>query len=147
MPGEMPEFTEPGHVLRGNDPPCEAPLVARIQRQGRRISRRVVAVERSNLGVGMRFLLALALFLPTLFVALPLVGGLNPLGLATALTVSLAVAVLAITVHIRVEPTAAVMRVRTISLRERAQLFLRLRDPDAPGRTRSRAPSAGSAAA
>lgn len=95
---------------------------------------------------GMRLRLLLALFLPALFIALPAVGA-NPLGLATALTASLAVAFLVVAVHVRLEPTAAAMRVRTISLRECAQLFLRLRDPDAPGRTRPRAPSPGSAAA
>jgi len=102
-------------------------------------------VERINPGVRLKLLLAL--FLPALFIALPAVGGANPLGLATALTASLAVAILAVAVHIRLEPSAAAMRVRTISLRERAQLFLPLRDPDQPGRTRPRAPSPGSAAA
>jgi hypothetical protein len=95
----------------------------------------------------MRLRLLLALFLPALFIALPAVGGVNPLGVATALTASLAVAMFVVAVHIRLEPTAVAAQVRTVSLRERAQLFLRLRDPDAPGRTRPRAPSPGSAAA
>jgi hypothetical protein len=89
----------------------------------------------------------LALFLPALFIALPAVGGVNPIGLATALTVSLAVAILVVAGHIRLEPTAAAMRVRALTLRERAQLFVSQRDPDARGRTRPRAPSPGSAAA
>lgn len=112
---------------------------------------------------GMRLKLVLALFLPELFVVLPVVGGVNPLSLVTALTASVAVAnplglaagltaslaviLLAMAVHFRLEPAAAEMRVRAISLRERAQWFVSLRDPDARGRTRSRAPSLGSAAA
>lgn len=91
--------------------------------------------------------LLLALFLPALFVALPTVGGAGPLGLATALTTGLAAAlVIAVVVPVRLE---APVRVRAISLRGRAKLsvFLRLRDPDAPGRTRPRAPGLGSAAA
>lgn len=95
---------------------------------------------------GTRLKLLLALLLPALFVALPVVGG-NPVGLTTALTAALAIAIVAIAVHVRVEPTAAATRVRAISLRERAQLFLRLCDPDAPGRTRPRAPSSDSTAA
>lgn len=95
----------------------------------------------------MRLRLLLALFLPALFIALPAVGGVNPLGVATALTASLAVAMFVVAVHIRLEPAAVAAQVRTVSLRERAQLFLRLRDPDQPGRTRPRAPSPGSATA
>jgi hypothetical protein len=94
-----------------------------------------------------RLKLVLALFLPALFMMLPAAGGVNPLGLATALTASLAVALFTVALHVRLEPTAAAAAVRTVSLRERAQLFLRLRDPDARGRTRPRAPSPGSAAA
>jgi hypothetical protein len=46
-------------------------------------------------------------------------------------------------------PTAVPARVRAISLRERARksVFLRLRDPDASGRPRPRAPGAALAAA
>lgn len=94
----------------------------------------------------MRARLVLALFLPALFVALPAANGLG--ALATALTAGLAVAlVVAVVLPARLE-TAPVL-VRTLSLRERAKLtvFLRLRDPDAPGRTRPRAPGFGSAAA
>lgn len=91
----------------------------------------------------------LALFLPALFVVLPAAGGSSPLGLATALTAGLAAALVACALHVRLAPTATAAHVRTISLRERARLanFIRLRDPDAPGRTRPRAPSSGSAAA
>lgn len=94
----------------------------------------------------MRVRLVLALFLPALFIALPAAGGLGDL--AGALTVGLAAAlVIAVVLPVPLEtiPTA----VRTLSLRERAKLtvFLSLRDPDAPGRTRPRAPGLGSAAA
>jgi hypothetical protein len=95
----------------------------------------------------MRVKLVLALFLPALFLALP--GGQGPLGLATALTAGIAAAfVVAVVLQGRLE-TAVPMHVRAVSLRERARLanFIRLRDPDAPGRTRPRAPSSGSAAA
>ena len=94
----------------------------------------------------MRARLALALFLPALFIALP--GGTSALGLATAFTASLAALFLAVALHVRL-PATAPTHVRAISLRERARLatFLRLRDPDAAGRTRSRAPSAAQAAA
>jgi len=118
-------------------------------------------VERTYFGVRLK--LMLALFLPELFVVLPVVGGINPLSLATALTASVAVAnplglaaaltaslaavLLALAAHFRLEPAAAAMRVRAISLRERAQLFLSLRDPDARGRVRPRAPSQGIATA
>lgn len=95
----------------------------------------------------MRVKLVLALFLPALFMALPVLGGHGPLGLATALTAGIAAAfAVALVVHVRLE-TAAPPHVRTVSLRERAQLRVRLRDPDAPGRTRPRAPSPDSAAA
>ncbi|MFI7121198.1 DUF6412 domain-containing protein [Amycolatopsis sp. NPDC049868] len=118
-------------------------------------------MERTYFGVRLK--LMLALFLPELFVVLPVVGGINPLSLATALTASVAVAnplglaaaltaslaavLLALAAHFRLEPAAAAMRVRAISLRERAQLFLSLRDPDARGRVRPRAPSPGIATA
>ncbi|MGY6652274.1 DUF6412 domain-containing protein [Amycolatopsis sp. TRM77291] len=102
-------------------------------------------MERTYFGVRLK--LMLALFLPGLFVVLPVVGGINPLGLAAALTASLAAVLLALAAHFRLEPAAAAMRVRAISLRERAQLFLSLRDPDARGRVRPRAPSPGIATA
>ena len=92
--------------------------------------------------------LVLALFLPALFVALPAVGGFGLGGVATALPATFATALLVtVVLHVRLETTPAA--VRTLGLRERAKLtvFLRLRDPDAPGRTRPRAPGLGSAAA
>jgi len=95
----------------------------------------------------MRVKLVLALFLPALFLALPGTNG--PLGLATALTAGIAAAfVVAVVLNGRLE-AAVPMHVRAVSLRERARLanFIRLRDPDAPGRPRPRAPSPGSAAA
>ncbi len=112
---------------------------------------------------GIRLKLMLALFLPELFVVLPVVGGSNPLSLVTALTASVAVAnpvglaaaltaslaaiLVTLALHFRLEPAAAAMKVRAISLRERAEWFVSLRDPDARGRTRPRAPSPGIAAA
>jgi Family of unknown function (DUF6412) len=98
--------------------------------------------------MAMRARLALALFLPALFVALPAAGGNGALGLATAFTAGLAVLFVAVALQVRLPATAAT-QVRAISLRERARLatFLRLRDPDAAGRVRSRAPSAAHAAA
>jgi hypothetical protein len=90
--------------------------------------------------------LLLALFLPALFIALPAAGA-SPLGLATALTTGLAAAlVVAVVLPVRLEQPVLG---RAISLRGRAKLavFLRLRDPDAPGRTRPRAPGLGIAAA
>ncbi len=91
--------------------------------------------------------LLLALFLPALFVALPAAGA-SPLGLATALTTGLAAALVVVAVVVPVRLEAPVLG-QAISLRGRAKLavFLRLRDPDAPGRTRPRAPGLGSAAA
>lgn len=90
--------------------------------------------------------LLLALFLPALFIALPAAGA-SPLGLATALTTGLA-AVLVVAVVVPVRPAAPVLS-QAVSLRGRAKrtVFLRLRDPDAPGRIRPRAPGLGSAAA
>lgn len=93
----------------------------------------------------MRVKLVLALFLPALFVALPLLGGHGPLGLATALTAGIAAAfVVAVVLQ---GPVEAPVPVHVRAIRELAQIRVRLRDPDAPGRTRPRAPSPGSAAA
>jgi hypothetical protein len=97
----------------------------------------------------MRVKLVLALFLPALLLALPALDSQGPLGLATALTAGIAAAfAVAVVLCGRLEP-AVPMHVRALSLRERARLanFIRLRDPDAPGRTRPRAPGFGSAAA
>jgi hypothetical protein len=46
------------------------------------------------------------------------------------------------------DPATSPTRTRAIALRERSRhtAFLRLRDPDAPGRTRSRAPGSAAAA-
>ena len=90
--------------------------------------------------------LALALFLPALFLALPAAN--SPFGVATALTASLAAALVVVALHVRLPATAPV-HVWAVSLRDHARhaVFLRLRDPDAAGRTRPRAPSAAQAAA
>ncbi|SFB64506.1 hypothetical protein SAMN05216266_1444 [Amycolatopsis marina] len=98
--------------------------------------------------LGSRLTFVLAVFLPVLFIAVP-TGDAGPLGLATALTAGLAAALVACALQIRLEPAAAPAHKRTVSLRERARLanFLRLRNPDAPGHARPRAPSFGSAAA
>lgn len=93
--------------------------------------------------------LVLALFLPALYFALPVVAGSSPIGIAGALTASLTAALVAVALHVRLAPGTAPATVRTVSLCEiaRSAAFLRLRDPDARGRTRPRAPSPGSAAA
>jgi hypothetical protein len=81
----------------------------------------------------MRLRLLLAVFLPALFLVLPVLGGHGTVGLATALTAGLAAALaVAVVLTVRLEATAPV-HVRAISLRERAQLCVRLRDPDAQG--------------
>lgn len=98
--------------------------------------------------VAVRVRLLLALFLPALFIALPTASGFG--GIATALTAGFAAAVVvAVVLQVRLEVETTPTAVRTLSLRERAKLtvFLSLRDPDARGRTRPRAPGLGSAAA
>jgi hypothetical protein len=89
------------------------------------------------------------MFFPAAFSVLPLAGATGPLALAAALTASVALVLLVCAVHAHLDPTAAPALVRTIALRERARqsAFLRLRDPNASGRARPRAPSACSAAA
>lgn len=101
-------------------------------------------VTRSELGLRLR--VAVAVVLPALLVLFPAAGSVGPLG---ALTAGLAVAVVACVVLVHLVPGAAPARVRTGRLREYAwqAAFLRLRDPDAPGRTRPRAPTARSTAA
>jgi hypothetical protein len=104
-------------------------------------------VTRSEPAVRLRF--ALAVLLPALFVLLPGAGSLGPPG---ALTAGLAVAAgltVAAVVLVQLVPTAAPVLIRTVRLREHSwqAAFLRLRDPDAPGRTRPRAPGARSTAA
>ncbi|WP_216211787.1 DUF6412 domain-containing protein [Amycolatopsis aidingensis] len=99
--------------------------------------------------LGTRIGFVLALLLPALFLALPTAGNAGSFALATALTAALASALVVCAGRVQPEPTTAPVQQRALSLRERARsaVYLRLRDPDAPGRTRPRAPSAGSAAA
>jgi Family of unknown function (DUF6412) len=103
-----------------------------------------------NPGVRLRF--ALAVLAPVLLALLPATGAagsVNPLGALTAgLAVSTVVAVVAV-VLVQLVPAATPAQVRTVGLRERSRqaAFLRLRDPDAPGRPRPRAPGARSTAA
>ncbi|OLF05210.1 hypothetical protein BLA60_37350 [Actinophytocola xinjiangensis] len=97
---------------------------------------------------GLRLRLLAAFLLPALLLALPATAH-GPLALATALTAGLATAIgVAAVVVVRLAPTVTPASVRTVSLRERARLTstVRLRDPDAPGRTRPRAPSVRPAA-
>lgn len=70
------------------------------------------------------------------------------LGLTTGLAAGLAVTVLAAAVLVQLAPPAAPVTVHTARMREvaRQTAFLRLRDPDARGRTRPRAPSLRSTA-
>jgi hypothetical protein len=100
-----------------------------------------------NPGVRLRF--ALAVLAPMLLALLPAAGSVNPLGALTAgLAVSTVVAVVAV-VLVHLVPAATPAQVRTVGLRERSRkaAFLRLRDPDAPGRPRPRAPGSRSTAA
>jgi hypothetical protein len=81
--------------------------------------------------------MVLAVVLPVLFLLL----GLNGSGqLAFAVTA----AIILFAVCALPTPATALVRVRGIALRERARrtTFLRLRDPDASGRPRPRAPTA-----
>ncbi|MDQ6656926.1 MAG: DUF6412 domain-containing protein [Actinomycetota bacterium] len=94
----------------------------------------------------LRFVLAM---LPTLAVALLAVGlalpGGSPgsLAITTAMAAALAVVVAVSAGTFRLGSAAGPARIRAVSLRECAKrsVFLRLRDPAARGRTRSRAPS------
>lgn len=92
--------------------------------------------------------LALAL-VPALLVALPAVGEHGALGFAAGLATGIAAAFVVTVLHLGRLQASIPLHVRTVGLRERARLanVVRLRDPDAPGRTRPRAPSSGSAAA
>lgn len=91
----------------------------------------------------LRLSVVLAVFFPALFIALPTAGDVSPIGMATALTAGLAVALVVATVVLTVDVGATPVQAQVITLREHARLaaFLRLRDPDAQGRTRPRAPS------
>ncbi|MFC0106791.1 DUF6412 domain-containing protein [Kibdelosporangium aridum] len=88
----------------------------------------------------LRLHLLLALFLPVAFILLT--------GTTSDAIVLAVIAGVAILLSIGV-PTAVPAQVRAISLQERARqsVFLRLRDPDAAGRPRPRAPGAALAAA
>lgn len=94
----------------------------------------------------LRFVLAM---LPTAAVALLAVGIALPggapgsLAITTALAAALAVVVAVSTENLQLGSAAGPASIRAVSLRECAKhtVFLRLRDPDARGRIRSRAPS------
>jgi hypothetical protein len=104
-------------------------------------------------GVRRRCALLLVL-LPVLISTLPAIvsampaDAVGPLALAAALAAGLVIAVAAGT-GLRLNPEAAPTWARMLSLRDRAERtpLLRLRDPDARGRTRPRAPTAAPAAA
>lgn len=107
-------------------------------------------MPRTESGVRLRF--ALAVLAPILLALLPAAGSVNPLGaltagLAVTTAVTTVVAVVAV-VLVHLVPAATPAQVRTVGLRERSRkaAFLRLRDPDAPGRPRPRAPGARSTA-
>ena len=87
--------------------------------------------------------------LSALLAVLQVGGASGPVALVTALTAGLAVVLLVCAAGAHLEPAAAPARVRAVALRERARraAFVPLRDPDAPGRARPRAPAAGSPAA
>lgn len=94
----------------------------------------------------LRFVLAM---LPTVAVALLAVGVVLPAGapgslaITAALAGALAVVVAVSAGNLQLGSAATPARIRAVRLRECAKhaIFLRLRDPAARGRTRSRAPS------
>lgn len=90
----------------------------------------------------------LVISIPTVIAALP-ADAAGPLAFAAALAAGLVVVVAASGTELRLNPEARPAWARTLSLRDCAEqtVFLRLRDPDARGRTRPRAPSAALAAA
>jgi Family of unknown function (DUF6412) len=98
--------------------------------------------------VGVRLRFALAVLLPALFALLPAAGPVGPLGALTAGLAVAGLAAVAVVVLVQLVPEAAPAQVRTVGLRERSRqaAFLRLRDPDAPGRPRPRAPGSRSTA-
>jgi len=75
----------------------------------------------------------------------------TPAGLVGVATIAVAGVLLTLLVSqpVDADPLRSTVRVRAIALRERARhsAHLRLRDPDAPGRTRSRAPGMATTAA
>lgn len=97
----------------------------------------------------IRLQLLLAVLVPAAFPLLPAAGVTEPLAVAVAVTATLAILLVAASVHLAPGLAAAPARVRAIALRERARraVFLRLRDPDAAGHVRARAPSVALAAA
>lgn len=96
-----------------------------------------------------RFHLLVSLILFAVVFPIEMSGTLDPLALVTALTGSLALLLVVWSVCFEIEPATSPARVRADALRQRARrtAFLRLRDPDAAGNARPRAPSAASAAA
>jgi len=100
----------------------------------------------------MRLLLVLlpllASTLPAILGALPS-DAIGPLAFAAALAAGLVIVVAVAGSQLRINPETAPAWARTLSLRDCAEhtAFLRLRDPDARGRTRPRAPTAAPAAA
>lgn len=96
----------------------------------------------------MRLRFAVAVLFPALLVLLPGAGSLGPLGTLTA-ALAVAAGLTVALVLVQLVPTAAPAQVRAVRLREHSwqAAFLRLRDPDAPGRPRPRAPGARSTAA
>ena len=78
-------------------------------------------------------------------------GFMVPTGLAGLAAIAVTGLLVVVLVHQAAnlaDPATSPTRARAIALRERARktAFLRLRDPDAPGRTRSRAPGLATAA-
>lgn len=89
----------------------------------------------------------LLLALPALLLAVSAAGDAGPLGLATVLATSVAVALVGSAAALCSARRFAPARLLRARQRQRARraLVLRLFDPDAEGRTRPRAPSLGSA--
>lgn len=73
----------------------------------------------------------------------------GPLAFAAALAAGLVILVAVSDTGLRLNPGTASAWARTLSLRDRAErtVYLSLRDPDARGRTRPRAPTAAATAA
>ncbi|MDQ2845760.1 MAG: DUF6412 domain-containing protein [Actinomycetota bacterium] len=94
----------------------------------------------------LRYVLAL---LPTAVLAVFATGDFLPVGTAGSLALASAVTaglvLLVVVAAVQLQPTSSSLpaRSRAVTLRECAKhtVFLRLRDPDARGRIRSRAPS------
>ncbi|TCP53625.1 hypothetical protein EV191_104192 [Tamaricihabitans halophyticus] len=112
---------------------------------GQRPAAGTVKPESKEGGFVFRLRFVLAVLFPAVFVMLP--GGWlsSTVALATAVTATIAVTLLIGVTRDPVGPATGPIRTLEISLRERAKraAFIRLRDPNAPGRARPRAPSAG----